>query len=194
MSDPTDDFSFRFEPGEFDLPALVTAIRKLLLDLPDLSALHAAASPAFWVSTATEGAQMVRKLVHVSIADVLTGGWNQHARFAKYTDPQFPPEKVSRVPLATHHIKSTYKPYIELLVDGKTSGTIPLTLEVDLVVEGVILVIQGGRFMRVEAGRTRLTGALKCAESKVCERSTRDFAWPTGFSFGRQGIRITAIL
>jgi hypothetical protein len=194
MSAP-DAFNFSFEPSELNLPALVDAIRKLLLGLPDLTALRAAASPAFWLSTATEVAGMARNLATISMADLLTGAWKQHDRFAKYTDKaQFPRDKVSRIPLATHHIKSTYEPYIQLFVDGDPSGRIPLKLEADVAVEGVILVVQDGRFMRVEAGRARLTGSLKCAETKVCEQSTRDFAWSAGFPFGEQGILIADVV
>jgi hypothetical protein len=138
---------------------------------------------------------MVLKLASVPVGKVLVGGWKQHARFAKYADPvQFPPEKVSRVPLAAHHIKSTYKPYIELLVDSAPSGTVPLEVVVDLAVEGVILVIQSGCFKRIEAGKVRLTGTLKCAETTICERATRDFSCSAGIPLGEDGIPIAAVV
>lgn len=195
MTDPSDPFRFTFEPGELKLPEIVAAIQKVLLDLPDLTAMRAAVSPAFWASAAGDAVGMVRKLASVSLGEVLIGGWQQHARFAKYADPvKFPPDKVTRVPLADHDITSTYEPYIQLLVDGKPAGRIPLEVGVKLTVEGAVLVIQGGRFMRVEAGRARLTGSLKCAKTTICERATRDFTWPKGLSFGDEGVRIAAVM
>ena len=101
---------------------------------------------------------------------------------------------VSRVPLATHDIISTYKPYIQLLVDGTPSGKIPLELGLKVTMEGVVLVIQDGRFMRAEAGRARLTGSLKCDTTTICERATRNYSWDKGLSFGDKGIRIATVM
>lgn len=195
MTDVTLPLHFRFEPGELKWRELLDAVHRVLLALPDLGALWAVASPGFWLSTAKEIAGMIRDVASVQLGEVLVGGWNQHARFAKYADPaRFPPEKVSRVPLASHHIKSTYEPYIELLVDGQRSGTIPLEMVVDLSLEGVIVLIQNGRFMRVEAGQGRLTGTLKCAGVTVCERATRDYAWSAGIGLGREGVQISKVV
>jgi hypothetical protein len=195
MSDPMDPLRFRFEAGELNLSALIEIIRKLLLGLPDLAVLRAAASPGFWVSTSRELAGMVRNLANVSVGDALTGGWQQHVRFAQYTDPKaFPPEKVSKVPLASHHIKSTYKPHIDILVDGAASGAIPLELSLDLLLEGAILVIQNGRFMRLDAGRARVTAALQLADATICKLCTRDYDWAKGVSFGERGVPITTVL
>jgi hypothetical protein len=157
--------------------------------------MRAAVSPAFWASAAHEASGMVSRLASVSLAEVLIGGWQQHSRFAKYTDPaQFPPEKVSRVPLATHDISSTYEPYIQLLLDGKDSGKIPLEVKLTVTLEGLVLVIQDGRFMRTELGRAKLTGSLKCNKTTICERATRDYTLTKSLSFGRDGIRIAAVM
>jgi hypothetical protein len=194
MNAPADVFSFRIEPGELDVQAIVEVIKRVIVGLPALTALPAAVSPSFWITTGTQAADMIRSLTNIPLADVLVAGWNQHARFAKYTNPaEFPPEKENRVPLATHHITSSYKPKLELLVDGRPEGSIPLELDLDLALEGVDLFIQAGRFTRVAGGRARLTGTLKFADKTVWERATRDLLWPVGFPLGDKGIAIATV-
>jgi hypothetical protein len=54
------------------------------------------------------------------------------------------------------------------------------------------LVIQGGRIKRLEAGKCRVTGTLKCEKQAITERTSRDFSWSDGISFG-EGVSIAAV-
>ncbi|HEU5170709.1 MAG TPA: hypothetical protein VFU46_09230 [Gemmatimonadales bacterium] len=193
MSDSPDSLRFRFDPADLRPADLIEAARSFMLGLKPLEVLRAGASPGFWIGAAKSTIDLMKHLVDVPLADVLVGAWKTHQRFAKYTDRnQFPPDRISVVPLWTHRIKSTHEPYIELFVDGQAAGRIPFELELEVTVEGGALVIQDARFKRIEAGRARMSGTLKCAGQVISQRTSRDFAWTEAISFG-EGVPIGAV-
>ncbi len=194
MSESLDTLRFRFDPGDLRPAELIEAARKFMLELKPLDVLRAGTSPGFWISAAQTTIDLMKHLVDVPLADVLVGGWKTHQRFAKYTDrTQFPPDRISLVPLWTHRIKSVHEPYIELFLDGSTAGRIPFQLELEVTVEAGTLVIQDARFKRIEAGRARMAGTLKCAGQVISQRTSRDFAWTEPVSFG-DGVPIGAVM
>jgi hypothetical protein len=194
MTTVADQPRFRFDPGELKIPEFVEAVRKTMLGISALDVVRAGTSPAFWIAAAKTPIELLQRLVDIPLADVLVGGWKTHRQFKRYTDrSQFPPDKISVVPLSTHHIKSTHEPYIELSVNGAPAGRIPFQLELDVTVEAATLVIQDGKFKRLEPGRARLTGTLKCAGEVISQRTSRDYAWTDGISFG-EGIPIEAVV
>ena len=174
------------------IPELVDAAAGAMSKAAKLRA--SAVTPGFWMSSARNVVGMVEQLVNIPLADILVGAWKAHKQFAKYRDQTlYPPDKVTCVALASHHIKSTHAPYIELTIDGQPAGKIEFELEVDVLLEPGVLVIQAARFKRLEAGRGRVTGSLACEKQTIVERSSREFSWPAGISFG-DGIPIEAVV
>jgi hypothetical protein len=157
-----------------------------------------AISPAFWLASAHRVVDLVEKVTDIPLGDVLVGAWKVHQQFAKYTDSaQYPPEKVSCVELLTHHIKSKYEPYIELLLDGKSAGRIEFALELDVSLLAGILVIQDKRIRRLEPGKCNVTGTLACEGQQITQRKSRDFSWSDGIAFEGEdgkGIPITSVI
>ena len=190
MSEKPLSISLLFSRESLKIPELLAAAAGAMHKASDLRA--DAMSPAFWAASAHRVVDMVGKLTDVPVTDVLVGGWKVHQQFAKYAAPGFPADKVSCVALSTHHIKSTYQPYVELIVDGTDAGRVNFAIELDVCLEAGTLVIQGGRFKRLEAGKCRVTGSLKCEGQTVTERTSRDFAWSEGISFG-EGVQIEAV-
>jgi hypothetical protein len=192
MSEPPPSIGLLFDRESLDLPALVATASGALQRASHLGA--STLEPAFWITSANRVVELVKSLTDIPLADVLVGGWKVHGQFAKYADPaQFPPDKVSCVALATHHIKSSYDPSVELTVDGVSAGKIEFTIELDVCLEAGTLVIQAGKIKRLEAGKCRVTGTLKCEGQTVTQRTSRDLAWSGGIAFG-DGIPISAAL
>jgi hypothetical protein len=191
MSDSQDVVRFQLSAGELKLPKLAEVLSKQLGQIPALAA-SVVTNPGALVSTAARsGAEAARSLADFSVADVLAGAWRGHQRFRKYTDPrQYPPGTESLVPVKMHHLTVTKKPYLEIVVDSRSQGSIDFELTVDLAVEGGVLVIKDGRFMRIEGGKGKATATLKCEGVTVAERATRDFRWKESVSFGEEGIPI----
>jgi hypothetical protein len=193
MAESDDSLRFHFDPGEVKLPALIDAAKTAMQGFSGLDVIRAGTSPGFWVGAANSAADLVNNLVNLPLAEVLVGAWKAHKQFHKYTDKtEYPPDKVSIVPLATHHVTSTHQPYIELFVQGRSAGKIPFELELDLAIEAGNLVIQDGRMKRIDAAKGRATGKLKCGGQLVAERTSKDFAWSQGISFG-EGIAIETV-
>jgi hypothetical protein len=191
LSDQPLSISLLFSRESLKIPELVAIASAKMKMCAQLKA--DAVSPAFWAASAYRVVDMVDKLTDVPLADVLVGGWKIHKQFAKYSDPaRFPPDKVSCVALSTHHIKSSYEPYVELIMNGAPAGKVEFALELDVCLEAGTLVIQGGRIKRLEAGKCRVTGTLKCEKQAITERTSRDFSWSDGISFG-EGVSIAAL-
>ena len=192
MPSPIETTEFQLNAGELKPDALIETALKSLRSLPALAVVRAAVSPRFWLAAARTTPDLVVRLIHIQITDVLTGAWKTHRKLKKFADPkQYPPGTASTVPLATHHIKVNQKPYLEITVDGVPQGKIEFDLELDLAIDGGMLVIQDGRIMRLEAGKARLTGTVKCEGVVVVERASREYDWNAGISF-REGILISA--
>lgn len=191
MSDGNNSIGILFNRETLKIPELLEAAAGAMGKASKLGA--SAMSPAFWGSSAKSTVDMVKDLVDVPLADILVGAWKAHQQFAKYTDAKlYPPDKVSCVALMSHHIKSSHKPYIELTLDGAPAGQIDFEIALDILVEPGVLVIQDGKFKRIEAGRCQVTGSLACEGKTIVERSSREFSWPAGISFG-EGIPIEVV-
>lgn len=181
-----------FDRESLRVPELVAAASKAIQKGAQTGA--AAMSPAFWGASAQRVVDLVEILVDVSLKDVLVGAWKVNRQFTKYTDPAtYPPEKVSCVELLTHHIKSSYEPYVELVIDGASAGKVTFSLELDVCVQAGIIVIQAGRIRRLEPGKCHVTATLKCEGEEVAQRKSQDFSWTDGISFG-EGIPIARVV
>ena len=192
MTSPIETTEFQLRLGEIKLDALSETVVKVLRSLPTLAVARAAVSPRFWLAAAKTAPDLVIRLVHVQVADVLTGAWKLHRKLKKFADAkQYPPGTASTVTLATHHIKVNQKPYLEITVDSVPQGKIEFDLELDLTIDAGVLIIQNGRIMRLEAAKAKLTGTVKCEGVVVVERASREYDWTAGVSFS-EGILISA--
>lgn len=198
MSDSSMSIQLLFTRDSLKVPELLEAASGAVKKGVDLVAQGKqvtgdALTPSFWLTSANRVVDMVGQLTDVPLTDVLVGAWKVHQQFAKYAKPEFPKDKVCFVALATHHVKGSYEPYVEIEVDGAPAGTIKFGLELDICLEAGTLVIQAGRIKRLEAGRCRVTGTLKCEGRTVAERTSQDYAWSAGIPLG-EGVPIESIV
>ncbi len=192
MTSPIDTTEFQLNPGELKLDPLIETVVKALRSLPGLAVARAAVSPRFWLAAAKTTPDLVIRLAHLQVADVLTGAWKTHRKLKKFADAkQYPPGTASTVTLATHHVKVSQKPYLEITVDGVPQGKIEFDLDLDLTIDAGVLIIQNGRIMRLEAAKAKLTGTVKCDGVVVVEHASREYDWTAGVSF-REGVLISA--
>ncbi len=192
MNTVMEPLRYRIDQGELKLPDWMKAVRKEITGMSALDVARAAVSPGFWITLANRTPDLLKSLIDVPVADILVGAWKTHKKFAKFRKGQFPADKINLLPLSTHHIKASRSPYIELFLDGKSAGKIPFELALDITVDAGVVVIQDGMIKRVDAGKAKVVGTLKCAGEVVAERASREFTWSDGVSFG-EGIPITAV-
>ena len=190
----TDALEFGLAKSELKFDKLVEMILRVTADLAKQS-WAAGVTAGFWPGVGKELVGMAEQVAKMPLATILVGAWKRHKKFAQYREPQSPPDKISRVPVATHHITSTHRPYIDITVNGRSEGKVSFELELDVAVDTGILTIQNGRFMRIEGGRLKVTGKLKCEGVVVAEKASRDFAWSDGMVLGGgAGIPIDALI
>ncbi len=135
-------------------------------------------------SVAKEVSGQLETLLDIRLVDIILGGWAKYDALRDYADPaKHPPEEICLVPLAKHEIKSLHEPYVEILMNEKAVGRIPFRIELALVLEGVLLKVQGGRIWALQAGRCRARGRVSCGKKILVERKTEPFDLPGTLAF-----------
>src|SRR5215216_687869 len=178
MNDATTSIRLVFPRGELKAPKLLTAAANALRDLKPHEALNARLSAKSVTGFIGHIVRMSEMVTDMDLTDVMLGAWKTERRFAKYHDQnKYPPRSISIVPLHTHRITSTHKPYVELSIAGESLGRIPFEIELQITVDAVDVVIQDARFKRIEGGRARVSGTLKCADQVLIEKSSKNFEW-----------------
>ncbi len=131
-------------------------------------------------------------LLSKSVLGCLTEAWNKRAEFRKFADPaQYPPEKTASVALYPHTVKWTYRPTVEILLNGKAVTKLPFVVELDFKLEGAELVVQGGKLMRLVTGKSTVTAKLNYHAVMLHTRTLDDRALPGEIRFG-DGVAIPA--
>jgi hypothetical protein len=195
MSDDRPSIGVMFDRKSLRVPELLAAASDAMRK--GAAARAAAISPTFWPASAQRVLDLIDKLVDVPLTDVLTGAWKVNRQFTRYTDKtKYPAGKESTVELLTHHIKSSYEPYVRLTLDGEPAGKIDFRLELDVTLKAGTLTIESGKFRRLEAGKCEVTGTLSCEGQEITQRTFHEFAWKDGISLGArgEGIPIEAVV
>jgi hypothetical protein len=66
------------------------------------------------------------------------------------------------VHLSSHTVHSTHEPHVDVLVDELRAGTVPLVIELALVVHSLAATVRDGRLVRIDTGRCELSARLLC--------------------------------
>jgi hypothetical protein len=123
----------------------------------------------------------------------LTEAWNKRAEFKKFADPaQYPPDKVARMTLHPHTVTWTYRPSVEITLNGKAVAKLSFVVEVEFKLDGAELVAQGGKFMRLHTGKSTLTATLSYHGVVLKTRTLGEYALPGVVRFG-EGIPIPGV-
>lgn len=124
------------------------------------------------------------------LADVLTTAWARYPEMQELADAvRHPSEQETLAELAQHKFGWSYKPEIEVVINESTSIPIPLGVQVGVTVLGGVLVVQGGRFRELRAGRISVGVAMAVAEKEVAKRA-KDVELPAVLRFGEAGVAI----
>ncbi len=143
-----------------------------------------------WPAARDEIANQVEGLLDGSVLDVLAFGWNKYQALRKYADrKKYSPDETFLVSLAKHTVRSSYNPYVEVLVDDKSVGRVDFSINVELTLEGVILCIRDGRIKKIRAASCKGKGTVKCEDFVLLEREPAAFTLPASIDLG-EGIAI----
>ena len=128
------------------------------------------------VSSLVEGevAKEIDGLLSQSVLDLAVDGWKKFTELmdaARRTGDN--PAAREAVKLVTHRIEFSHPWTVEVLVNGKSAGTLEVELAVSLDIDVVVLVVQRGRITAIESGRCFVTAALEIAQTEVVKRQGR---------------------
>jgi hypothetical protein len=132
------------------------------------------------------------KLLSLPVSSLFAGAWNAHRTLRPYADPKkHPPDEINLVPLDKHTIRSTYKPHVDVFVQGTKIRSIEFELELALEIQAAVLKIQSGRIREIEVGSCTGKGKLSCAGAVIAERESQALKLPGVLRF-EDGIAIKA--
>ena len=122
---------------------------------------------------------IVAGLLQMDLVDLLVSGWRKHGALASAAELTLrSPGEKQVVGLATHRIRSTHTPSIELVVDRVPLGEVNFLIELGADVHALRAFVSGG------ADRARL-GAYRAQRDAVVRGSGAEVVPPRDRSLGR---------
>ena len=129
-------------------------------------------------------------LLDIELPEILVNAWKELSEIARYADPdRYPPAETVLVPMIEHSIVSTHKPKLELLINDVALGEITFDVHLELVVQGVMLRIQGGRIKGITIASCKAGGKISYGHTPIFKRESAPFTLPATIDLG-DGIAI----
>jgi hypothetical protein len=124
------------------------------------------------------------KLLDAPFAELLTGAWERYPEIRQLADARLhPADEETMLELAEHRFAWEYGPKIEVVFNETYPVTIPLGVTVGVKVTGGVLVVAGGRFRELRAGKLEVGVALTVAGQPAGSR-IKDVELPRVLKFG----------
>jgi hypothetical protein len=110
-------------------------------------------------------------LLTLDLSSLLVNGWRKHADLqaaGRRTVENPGSEEV--VQLATHTIKASYRPCVDVYVDEVLVTRVDLELAVAFTITGMLAVVRAGRLVEVRSGQCDASSSLLCERVPVAAR------------------------
>ena len=128
--------------------------------------------------------EQAAQVLDAPLAELLTGAWERYPEIRELADARrHPSDEEVMLELAEHRFAWEYAPKIEIVFNETYPCSIPLGVSVGVTVLGGVLVVQGGRFKELRAGRLDVGVRLSVAEAEVA-RQGRKVQLPRVLRFG----------
>jgi hypothetical protein len=119
-----------------------------------------------------EVAAAIGRLLDIDLGGLLVEGWRTgtalrtaaHATLAE-------PGSSEVVELARHRLTSTYRPHVDLLVEGRQVTSLPVELTLVFDVHSLVATVRGGRLVGLQCGQCELTATLSAAGATLAQRN-----------------------
>jgi hypothetical protein len=119
------------------------------------------------------------ELLGIELGDALLAAWSTYRRLIRAAElTAADPGLRERVELLAHEADTTYRPRIDVLVDGVRRGTVNFELRLSFAVEALLVEVHGGAIVAVHAGRCVVTAELSCEDAKVAEPRSAEYLVP----------------
>lgn len=110
-------------------------------------------------------------LLDVDLGDALVAGWRKHAALVEAGRRTLAtPGSEEVVVLARHRVRSSYRPSVDLLIDGVKVNSFEFDLQVVFDLAGVSAVVSTGRLTALRGGRCEVSATLTLEGARLAER------------------------
>lgn len=140
--------------------------------LSDLAGGLGRLSNAGQLAVAGELAARVGDLLMVDLGAVLVDGWCAGAQLRKAAHASIAePNSSVVVDLARHRLSYTYRPHIDVLVDGHPVGSLDAALSLVFDIASAQATVHAGRLTALRCGQTNLTATLTLATRPIISKT-----------------------
>jgi hypothetical protein len=134
--------------------------------------------------------EKIEEIFDVSLSEILRGAWLDYQQIRDCADPEkHPADETIRLKLATHEIKSTHRPELEIRIGDLPPLKIRFEIELGLTLSGPLLIIRGAKIREVDVSTCQARGTVTCNGVTLLERETREIRLLGRISLG-EGIAI----
>jgi|GEM_PF-2400979 len=124
------------------------------------------------------------------LADLLTAAWARYPEIQALADARRnPSDQETIAELSKHKFGWTHRPQIEVVINETTSIPVPLGVEIGVTVLGGVLVVKGGRFRELRAGRVAVAASVAMGDQVLAKRD-KEVNLPAVLRFGDAGVAI----
>ncbi len=128
--------------------------------------------------------QEASALLDIDLRGILASAWSAAPALRKFLDSTlYPPRKQFAVTLVEHAILSEHAPKLHLEINGVEMSEIPFQITLELLLKGVVLVIQGGKIKEAMVGHATAKGLVKLGEYRLLERESGPLDLPFSLAF-----------
>ena len=108
-----------------------------------------------------EAATTAAALLKVDLIGVLVRGWREYRDIVSAARRTLAaPASTELVAMSAHEVTLDQRPSVNVLVDGQWVATLQLGLSIVFDVNGLLLLISGGRLVAIHSGRCEITATL----------------------------------
>ena len=121
-----------------------------------------------------EVASVAAGLLDVGLGEALVSAWRKHTALTQAAERTLAvggSEEV--VVLATHRVSWTYRPHVDLLLDGRKLKTFDFDLTVTFELHGVVAVVGRGDLVALRAGDCLITATLELEGQALARKQER---------------------
>lgn len=121
-----------------------------------------------------EVATVADALLGVDLGTAFLSGWRKHSDLTRAAERTLAvPGSEDVVSLASHRVVWSYRPHIDLFVDGAKVATIDIELRVVFDIRGVVAVVRGGELVALRGGDCMVDAELTVEGRPVARKEGR---------------------
>jgi hypothetical protein len=140
-----------------------------------------------WSLASEQIGEHLSDMLDIPIHRVIGNAWGKSSSLLKYCDMK--PDESCLLPVGKHTIKSEHHPALEIHISGRQVGKLEFTVELSLLLEGLVLKLHDSRIKKMHIGKCSGNGTISYKNVVILEKKSPDMSLAESYDFG-EGIAI----